>query len=264
VSKAAKRERQRLNREARRAYEEKLARRRRARKTGRRLAIFGSPVLVVFVILAITNGGGSSSSVTCATVKVPAPRPTAQLAAPTQGIQSSVRYTAVITTSCGTIQIDLDAQRYPKAVNNFVALANQDFYNNLAFVRVAKDFVIQAGSPDESNQTTNTGPGYTVQAEVPTTTPANRVVYPVGTVAFAKTGAEPAGTASSQFFIVTGRQGTGLTPDYAVIGTVTKGLDVAKQIASFAPAGGDGMPTTPVVIRSVRILTSSGTTPTSY
>ncbi len=257
MSKASKRERQRLNREARRAYEDKLAKRQRTMKTTRRVAIFAAPLVVVLIVVAITNGGGSSSSSTagCQTASTP-PAKTAHLSAPTQGLSSGVTYQATITTSCGTIGVTLDAKAYPKAVNNFVALANQGFYDNLVFVRAAKDFVIQAGSPSQSNSGANGGPGYTVQAETPTTQ-AGQSAYPIGTVAFAKSSADPSGAAGSQFFIVTGKQGAGLTPDYAVFGQVTSGLAVAQKIGGLAPASGDGALTKTVVIKSIRITTSS-------
>ena len=263
MSKASKRERQRLNREARREYEEKLAKRRRTMKTGRRVAIVGSPVVIVLVVLAVTNGGGSSSAgaASCKSVSTP-PSKAVHLSAPTLGISPAVPYQASIQTTCGTIQVSLDAPQYPKAVNNFVYLANHGFYDNLAFVRAVKGFVVQAGSPDQSNQTSNTGPGYSVQAEVPTTRPG-APSYPVGTVAFAKTGSDPSGTADSQFFIVTGAQGATLPPDYAVIGQVTSGLPVAKKIESFAPKTGDGPPTTHVVIKKVKITSGATATPTS-
>jgi peptidyl-prolyl cis-trans isomerase B (cyclophilin B) len=260
VSKAAKRERQRLNREARREYEERVAKRRRTLRSARRIAIFASPVLIVLIVLAITNSGGSSSSsassVRCQTVKTP-PAKSEHLTAPPQGISSQVSYTATMRTTCGTIVMTLDAAHYPKAVNNFAALANQGFYANLSFVRAAKGFVVQAGGPDQTNAS---GPGYTVQAETPTTQ-AGQSAYPIGTVAFAKSGSDPAGSAGSQFFIVTGNGAKSLPTDYAVIGTVTKGLNVAQKIESFAPASGDGPLTKPVVIQHVTI--ASGSTPPS-
>jgi peptidyl-prolyl cis-trans isomerase B (cyclophilin B) len=263
VSKASKRERQRLNREARREYEERAAKRRRTMRTGRRFAILGVPVVVVLVVLAVSGGGGSSSAgaVTCQSASRPPPKAT-HLSAPTLGISTNVTYQASVRTTCGTIQLALDTQQYPKAVNNFVALANHGFYDNLAFVRAVKGFVVQAGSPDQTNQTANNGPGYTIQAETPTTQ-AGRPTYPVGTVAFAKSSAAPAGSADSQFFIVTGAQGAALPASYAVIGRVTKGLAVAKKIESFAPASGDGPPTTPVVIKAVRITTGGAPPPSS-
>jgi peptidyl-prolyl cis-trans isomerase B (cyclophilin B) len=56
----------------------------------------------------------------------------------------------------------------------------------------------------------------------------------------------------SQFFIVTG-DASQLPPDYAVLGTVTKGLKVAKSIEKLAPSTGDGPLTRPVVIKKATI-----------
>jgi peptidyl-prolyl cis-trans isomerase B (cyclophilin B) len=253
VSKQSKRERQRLNREARRAYEESLAKRRRRLKTARNFAIFAVPVLVLGIVLSVSSSSSSSKAGGCTTVAKPPPR-NEKLTAPALGIDRNAAYTAEITTNCGVIDVALDAKDFPVAVNNFVSLANQGFYDGLAVVRSAKGFVMQAGSPD---QTAAGGPGYSVQAETPKTKP----YYPVGTLAMAKTGSDPAGTAGSQFFIVTGAQAGNLTPDYAVVGKVTKGLAVAVKIASFAPSTGDGAPTKTIVMEKVRILT--GTTPTT-
>ncbi len=249
-----------MNREARREYEEKLAKRRRTMRLARRGGIVAAPFVIVLIVISVTNGGGSSSAGggSCKSVKTP-PAKATHLTAPTNGLSPGATYQASMQTTCGTILVSLDAQQYPKAVNNFVYLANQGFYNNLAFVRAAKHFVVQAGGPDQTNAS---GPGYSVQTETPTTQP-KQTYYPVGTVAFAKSNSEPAGTAGSQFFIVTGAQASSLPPDYAVIGQVTAGLAVAKKIESFAPASGDGPLTTPVVITSVRITAGGSTTPTT-
>jgi len=148
--------------------------------------------------------------------------------------------------------IALDAAQYPTSVNNFVYLAKKKFYDGLLFNRVAKDFVIQTGSP---NNTTSGDPGYSVVGEVPTATPA----YPVGAVAFAKAGSEPKGTAGSQFFIVTGSSNLDLPADYAGIGTVSEGLDVAQTIGQLFPSSGDGAPTKKVTITKITITETSGT-----
>jgi peptidyl-prolyl cis-trans isomerase B (cyclophilin B) len=189
------------------------------------------------------------------------PAKAARLTAPPLTIDPHATYTATIQTTCGTITASLDAAHYPKAVNNFVTLANQGFYDNLAFVRAAKGFVVQVGSPD---QTPAGGPGYTAQAETPTTT-AGGSAYPLGTLAFAKTGSDPSGAVGSQFFIVTGAKGpAGLTPDYAVFGHITTGLNIAQKIEGFAPSSGDGALTKPVVITKVAVVSVPGTaTPSS-
>ncbi|MSO18382.1 MAG: hypothetical protein CK520_05160 [Actinobacteria bacterium] len=251
MSKANKRERQRENREKRREFEGKIQRRQRLMKTARTFAIIAVPVLIVGVVLNLNNSSDDTStgsdSKSCAEVKTP-PAKKVSLDAPTDTLDVNQSYTATIDTSCGTIAVDLAAQSYPVSVNNFVYLANQKFYDDLAVVRAAKNFVIQTGSP---TQTSSGGPGYSVAAEVPTVEP----YYPAGTVAWAKSGAEPAGTAGSQFFIVTGN--APLPADYAVIGTVSKGLNVARNIEKLAPKSGDGALTRPVVMKKVTITTGA-------
>ena len=77
-----------------------------------------------------------------------------------------------------------------------------------------------------------------------------------GSVAWSKGGTEPPGTAGSQFFIGTGSNVTSLPLDYGYIGEVTEGIDVAETIMGFAPASGDGTPTTDVTMKKVTITQS--------
>jgi peptidyl-prolyl cis-trans isomerase B (cyclophilin B) len=78
--------------------------------------------------------------------------------------------------------------------------------------------------------------------------------YGPGVVAMAKAGNEPAGTAGSQFFVVTAGGG-GLTPDYALLGRVTKGMRVVQAIGQLGdPAsGGTGTPLQSVVIEKATV-----------
>ena len=62
----------------------------------------------------------------------------------------------------------------------------------------------------------------------------------------AKTGAEPAGTSGSQFFVVSGADAATLPPDYAVVGNVTSGMDTVERIDGFGDANDpSGTPTRP-------------------
>jgi len=237
----------------------KAEKRQKNMRTARNVGIAIVIVAVVFGVLKLIQGNDSSSSkeVTCADVK--AGKGTAQqfASAPEMTIDQSSLYVAVMDTSCGTITLGLDAIHYPVAVNNFVFLAQQKFYDGLDFTRASKNFVIQGGSPNNSG---SGGPGYSVVGELPTTSPP----YPVGALAMAKKGTEPAGTAGSEFFITTGSHTKSLTADYAYVGKVTKGLDVAKKITSFAPSSGDGPPTKTVKINKVTItVTQSAATSTT-
>jgi len=169
--------------------------------------------------------------------------------APATTINKSKSYTATIETSCGTIVVKLDPKGAPNTVNSFVFLAQHHFYDGLIFHRIARNFVIQGGDP---LGTGSGGPGYsTVDA------PPKGAKYTAGVVAMAKSQAEPAGTAGSQFFIVTGPD-AGLPADYAIIGNVTKGQDVAATIDALPIRGGvtDGPPTETVYIVRITIAVS--------
>ena len=267
MSKSEKRERQRQNREAARELRVAAEKKRRTRRSIGIFAAFLIPIVIIFAILRLTSGSDSSSSdrpadeattttvarsstTTGATTATTGATPAkAQLLAPTGvAIDPAKTYTAVIETTQGTIEIALDAKAAPVSVNNFVYLTKAGWYDGLQFNRAVRNFVIQTGS--SNNTTAGGGPGYTVQAELPTG------AYEIGSVAWAKTGAEPAGTAGSQFFIGTGSNITTLPKDYGYLGKVTKGLDVAQKIMGFAPASGDGALTTPVTMTKVTIAES--------
>ncbi len=103
--------------------------------------------------------------------------------------------------------------------------------------------MIQGGDP---TQTGSGGPGYSTVDK-----PASDAAYVKGVVAMAKTADEPAGTAGSQFFVVTGED-VGLPPEYAIVGTVTEGLDVVERIGRLGDPTTE-QPTQPVVIESVTV-----------
>lgn len=249
VAKQAKRERQRQNREARRQAELAAARRRKQWRTGRTIAIFAVPLIALLVVLQLRNSSGGSE-------------PQRSFSKPpAQTLKPDTTYTATIDTSEGKMVVSLDAATAPTSVNNFVFLARKHFYDGLTFHRVAKDFVIQGGDPKGNG---SGGPGYKIQAE----TPPNG--YQVASVAWAKGGQEPAGTAGSQFFVVTSpapAPGQGLDflnqqpYQYGIIGNLSAdSLPVAQRIGSFAPASGDGKPTKKVTIKKVTIAEAPSST----
>lgn len=249
-SKAAKRERQRQNRALKLEQQAAQEKKRRFWRSAGGFALIAVIVIGGFFLLQALTGGDSESdsgSKSDKTTEQSTDRPT-ELPAPSGvTIDPAKTYTASIDTTEGKIVIALDAENAPNSVNNFVYLAKNGFYDGLLFNRAAKDFVIQTGSP---SNTTVGGPGYTIQAELP------KSAYEIGSVAWAKSGAEPAGTAGSQFFIGTGPNVTSLSKDYGYIGKVTEGIDVAKTIMGFAPASGDGTPTTKVTMKKVTITES--------
>jgi cyclophilin family peptidyl-prolyl cis-trans isomerase len=250
VAKQAKRERQRQNRETRRQAELAAARRRKQWRTGRTIAIFAVPLVIVFVVLQLRSSGSSEPA-----RKFSKP--------PAQTLKPDTNYTATIDTSEGKMEVNLDASAAPTSVNNFVFLARKHFYDGLTFHRVAKDFVIQGGDPKGDG---SGGPGYQIQGE----TPASG--YQVGSVAWAKGQQEPPGTAGSQFFIVFSAApapGQGLDAlnqqpyQYGIVGDITpNSLAVARKIGALAPntQGGDGKPTQKVTIKKVTIAESPSST----
>jgi len=171
-------------------------------------------------------------------------------------LDPSKTYVATITTNFGVIKIRLDVENAPIGTEHFVKLARDGFYDGLTWHRASTDFVIQGGDPNGDG---SGGSGSPVVAEVPTDH------YPLGSLAAAKTGADPAGTFDSQFFIVTGSHGATLPNDYARFGMVIEGLDVAQKIEALAPASGDGPPTQPATIESIKISGTAAAeqTPTS-
>jgi peptidyl-prolyl cis-trans isomerase B (cyclophilin B) len=260
------------DRQLRKLHERRIAERKRKQRQ-RTLTLIISSVLVVglavgLVLVLSTRGGKPAASAT----KSPTPTPSATTAQsvacggtkpaaasvkkksypkpPPMTIDPNKTYTATLRTSCGTIVFHLDPKQSPKTVNSLVFLAGQKFYDGLVFHRLSKNFVIQGGDP---TGTGSGGPGYST-----VDTPPKDAKYPVGTVAMAKAGNDPAGTAGSQFFIVTGSGGSSLTPDYAIVGKVTAGQLVAKKIEDLPiqQDADDGPPVSTVYIISLRIKES--------
>lgn len=182
----------------------------------------------------------------CADAKAPAPRGDGGAQKPTTGLAKGRRYTVTLDTSCGTIEIRLNQRSAPHAAASFASLARKGFFDRTVFHRIVPGFVIQGGDPTASG---TGGPGYSTVDKPPAGT-----TYTRGTVAMAKAGTEPPGTAGSQFYIVTAPD-AGLPPDYAVIGKVVGGEDVVEEIGKLGdPASGEaGTPVKPVVIKEATV-----------
>ena len=164
--------------------------------------------------------------------------------------------TVDMTTSLGRITIELNAEKAPKTVEAFLDNARRGFYDGTVFHRVIDGFMIQGGgfSPAMEEKKTLTPP---LQNEA-----ANGLKNERGTVAMART--QDPHSARAQFFINLKDNDflNHQSPDprgygYAVFGKVTSGMDVVDKIARV-PTGNAGphqnVPTTPVVIQSVKII----------
>lgn len=176
----------------------------------------------------------------CATVAEPQPRPEGTLEEPTELLEAAVEYRVRVETSCGAFTIQLDPASAPRAAASFATLVEDGFYDGTVFHRIVPGFVIQGGDP---TGTGFGGPGYTTVDPPPAGT-----AYPRAAVAMAKAGPDPAGTAGSQFFVVT--EDAVLPPDYAVIGRVVEGMDTVERIEALGDPATE-LPTRPVVVESM-------------
>jgi len=253
VSKAAKRERQRQNRMARKEYEEAIQKRRRFWRSARTFGLLLIPIVLLFAFLALRNGGDDdkSSSSNDKTSSTTLPEKQTFATAPPLTIDPAKTYVANVDTNEGSFQITLDPQAAPQTVNSFVFLANQGFYDGLPFHRIVKNFVIQGGDPKGDG----TGdPGYSLPDEPP---PNGYQKY---SVAMANSGT---GTTGSQFFIVTtdaGAKNLGGPPYlYSDLGKVTSGtetIDKINKLGSTASTPSEQKPTKPVTIEKITITES--------
>ena len=180
----------------------------------------------------------------CNEVEAPLPR-TEKIDRPApEDSVAGQKLTAVVETSCGPFSIELDTDKFPKTTSSFAHLVDEGFYDDTSFSYVDGS-VVQGGDPvgDRTG-----GPGYFVDEPVPFNTEYTR-----GTVAMAKTEVDPIGRSESQFFVVYAAD-AGLPAEFAVLGSVTYGMDVIDRIAELRDPGSDtGAPTAPVVIDTISL-----------
>lgn len=179
----------------------------------------------------------------CTDVDVPAAREDGGATAPKERLDPEQTYNLVFATNCGSFTVTLDLATAPATAASLVSLAKAGFYDDTIFHRIVPGFVIQGGDPTQEGAG---GPGY--QTVDP---PPADAAYTKGVVAMAKGGSEPAGTAGSQFFVVTGAD-IGLPPEYAIVGNVTSGIEVVERIGELGDPATE-QPTRPVVIESVTV-----------
>ena len=159
----------------------------------------------------------------------------------------------LLSTSLGDITIELDAEKAPATVVNFLSYVDEQFYDGTIFHRVIKGFMIQGGgfTADMAQKRT----------KAPIKNEANNGLKNTrGTIAMARTSIVDSATA--QFFINSVDNDflnfRAPTPDgygYAVFGKVTAGLDVVDKISAARTGIAHGMrdvPLQPVVIKSIR------------
>ena len=128
----------------------------------------------------------------------------------------------------GTIKMELDADKAPITVTNFVNLVEEGFYDGLTFHRIIEGFMMQGGDPNGDG---TGGAEKTIKGEFSSNGVDNNLSHTRGAVSMARS-SDP-DSASSQFFIVH-QDSQFLDGDYAVFGYVTDGMDVVDKICESA------------------------------
>jgi peptidyl-prolyl cis-trans isomerase B (cyclophilin B) len=265
-------ERRRMQRQLQRRREREAAR----RKRNLIISIIGTLAIigVVIGIIVATNGGGGSSDKTSkagagktatssSSSSSPSTSPSSASTSPAVkvaaypctwtksgpiakkvAVPSTTRPSRTGTigvalhTNRGTIGLTLDRKAAPCAVESFVSLARQHYFDKTPCHRLTSGglSVLQCGDP---TGTGTGGPGYTFADEL-----TGKEKYTRGVLAMANSGAN---TNGSQFFIV--YKDSSLPPSYTIFGHVTSGLGVVDAVAAkgSSPAG-DGKPKLPVTI----------------
>jgi cyclophilin family peptidyl-prolyl cis-trans isomerase len=274
-----KRDRQRANRQAR--LEAALAAQTRAKRKRQYVRVGVVAAIVVAILAAFAfwpNGDDGtdvattdSTATTTATPSTPVPAPTAPAgggfaygpgpcppaegaaeprrtfdASPQLCIDPARTYTAVLTTTAGTIRARLDTQRTPGTTNNFVSLARWGYYTDTKLFRTDTSIgIIQGGG-----QTNTQSPGYLIPDE------GGKFSYTPGDLVMARSSLP--NSAGGQFFFAVNANTANLDSQgtYVTFGKVTEGLDVLEKILAThksGPGGANGEPDPEVRVQSVRI-----------
>jgi cyclophilin family peptidyl-prolyl cis-trans isomerase len=169
--------------------------------------------------------------------------------APAMTITTAKTYYANFATTAGNFVVKLDAKTAPITTNNFVFLAQHQYYKCVIFHRAIPGFMIQGGDP---TGTGSGGPGYTIADELPK---AGSPTYPLYSIAMANTNAPHTG--GGQFFIVTGTAGETLPATYSLFGQVVSGTKVVNiiQNAGNPSKTANGVP--PIVTHRILNITIS-------
>lgn len=163
-----------------------------------------------------------------------------------------------LETNQGRIVLELDAEKAPKTVENFLQYVEAGFYDGTLFHRVIPSFMIQGGGFDAHQRQKPTRAAIQNEAD-------NGLANSRGTIAMARTGDPHSATA--QFFINLKDNGflnhSGKTAQgwgYTVFGRVTEGMDVVDKIARTPTAQGrisEAVPQQPVVIDRASVVSAA-------
>ncbi|WP_410821420.1 peptidylprolyl isomerase [Micromonospora sp. 050-3] len=275
------RERQQAAARRARLEKEMAERAAKARKRRQTTAIISAGAALVLVVagtvwLAVSLGGDDKPDTTAA---APGASECAYNALPTEqrppqikdvGLPSNEQsstgvQTMTIDTNLGPITAKVDRSLVPCTAGSFTYLAEKNFFDNSKCHRLVTEGikVLQCGDPSATGNGWRPtdgqgGPSYRLPEEnLPTD---KRPPYPEGVIAMANSG-QP-GSTGSQFFIVYGD--SPLDPAYTVLGSITGGLDLVKDVAkagddgAFAQQAGGGHPKKEVIIKDLTMSNPQG------
>lgn len=162
-----------------------------------------------------------------------------------------------VTTSMGSFVIELQTERAPLTVQNFLRYVNEGFYTNTLFHRVVGNFVVQGGGYDATTQKVKATHEYVFNES------GNGLQNKRGSVGMARSGSPHSG--NSQFYVNLA-DNSELDPlptrwGYAVFGQVVEGMDVVEKMGVIA-TGSMGpfkseAPLKPIVIEKIEPLTNA-------
>jgi len=271
-----KRARQKAARREKLEAQRRAAKRQKNIRTGVIVVVVAAFVITSVYLLVHSNSSKSTSttttsSTTTTTLPASAAQKAADAIAVAYGCPSSVtttvnmpnwttppkytldvtkNYYATFKTTAGTFVEKLNNNTTKVNTNNFIFLAEHNYYKCSIFGRVITGFVDQGGY---SNATTQGNVGYTVPAdEYPAAAADPKKQYAYGDLAMANTG--QAGSNGSQFFIVAGPSGEALPNSYTDFGQLVSGANVIAAINNQGSSGG-----TPSVYHRILNVTISNT-----
>lgn len=268
-----------------RAEKQAIIQKQRSRRRTMRRSIWGAIIIagIVLIVVLIQVSGGhgkpkaaatttTKASTTTTTFPVPTTLPLTSAAveptcapkdnskrvvwfkkAPPDCIRKTSVWDATFETSVGDFTVQMDAAASYAGVNNFVFLAQWNYYNGTYFHRIVTNFVIQGGDP------TGTGsggphelPGYSFTGNLPPSSCTSKSdCYATGDLVYANSSGPK--TDGSQFFVVLPGGASELSRDYTLFGHVIAGQSVVDKIGTYGESASAGTPTTKVYLLKVTV-----------
>ena len=198
-------------------------------------AAFLALALLIFGIVMIAKNTGTDDPIEDATYDDTIDTDTDDEITWLTSVESPTHYAIIDIADYGKITVALDGNSAPETVENFVALAEEGFYDGLTFHRIMEGFMMQGGDPDadgtgghkdeDGNEINITGEFYYNGYD-------NYLSHVRGAISMAR--ANDYDSASSQFFIVHEDAASSLDMLYAAFGYVIEGMDVVDAVCEAA------------------------------